>query len=101
MTTDRAKELVNDAFGAWYSEYANTKYYNEDEAKEAHDTAIKALDEVEKYRKAIEGIKTEITSTECAYSFSIRSDSLAFAHGLELALEIINKHLKGAEENGD
>lgn len=65
---------------------------------EALDMAKNALDKIEKYRKAIEGIKTEITSTECAYSFSIHSDSFAFARGLEVALEIINKHLKGANE---
>lgn len=61
---------------------------------EALDMAQKALDKIEKYRKAIEGIKTEITSTECAYSFGNHSDSLAFAHGLELALEIVSKHTK-------
>ena len=62
MTTDRAKEVVNDAFGSWYSEYAGSKHYNEIEAKEARDTAIKALDEVERYKQAIEDIKAEINT---------------------------------------
>lgn len=65
---------------------------------EALDMAKNALDKIEKYRKAIKGIKTEITSTECAYSFSTRPDSSAFSCGLELAFEIVSKHTEGLFE---
>lgn len=91
MTTDRAKEVVNNAFGAWYSEYIGCESYNATEAEEARDTAIKALDKVEKYLQAIDDIKTEI-NREYAASFSTRPDSSAFSSGLELAFEIVSKH---------
>ena len=62
MTTDKAKEIVDTAFGVYYSEYIGCECYDEDEAQEALDTALNALDEVEKYKKAIEDIKAEINT---------------------------------------
>ena len=47
MTIDRVKEIINDAFGVYYSEYGGCEDYNENEVNEAHNMAINALDEVE------------------------------------------------------
>ena len=85
MTTDKAKEIVDTAFGVYYSEYIGCECYNEDEAQEALDTALNALDEVEKYKKAIEGIKAEI--------LSLKGDN--FPNGYYV--KIIDKHIKGVK----
>ena len=85
MTKDKAKEIVDTAFGVYYSEYIGCECYNEDEAQEALDTALNALDEVEKYKKAIEEIKTEI--------LSLKGDN--FANGYYV--KIIDKHIKGVK----
>ena len=85
MTTDKAKEIVNDVFEVYYSEYMGQGDYNEDEAQEALDTALNALDEAEKYKKAIEEIKVEI--------LSLKGDN--FPNGYYV--KIIDKHIKGVK----
>ena len=85
MTTDKVKEIVDDVFAVYYSEYMGQGDYNEDEAQEALDTALNALDEVEKYKKAIEEIKAEI--------LSLKGDN--FPNGYYV--KIIDKHIKGVK----
>ena len=85
MTTDKVKEIVNDVFGVYYSEYMGQGNYDENEAQEALDTALNALDEVEKYKKAIEEIKAEI--------LSLKGDN--FPNGYYV--KIIDKHIKGVK----
>ena len=85
MTTDKAKEIVDTVFEVYYSEYMGQGDYNEDEAQEALDTALNALDEVEKYKKAIKEIKSEI--------LSLKGDN--FPNGYYV--KIIDKHLKGVK----
>lgn len=85
MTTDKVKEIVDDVFGVYYSEYMGQGEYNENEAQEALETALNALDEVEKYKKAIEEIKAEI--------LSLKGDN--FPNGYYV--KIIDKHIKGVK----
>ena len=99
MTTDKAKEIVDDVFGVYYSEYRGQGDYNEDEAQEALDMAIKALDEVEKYKKAIKEIKAEIDENIQECQSPIVHDlrwSGRFQAFIE-SLEIIDKHIKEVE----
>ena len=49
-------------FGVYYSEYMGQGEYTEDEAQEALDTALNALDEVEKLQKALEKVERDIKS---------------------------------------
>lgn len=85
VTTDKVKEIVDDVFGVYYSEYMGQGEYNEDEAQEALDTALNALDEVEKYKKAIEEIKAEI--------LSLKGDNFPNCY----YVKIIDKHIKGVK----
>lgn len=85
MATDKVKEIVNDVFEVYYSEYMGQGDYNEDESQEALDTALNALDVVEKYKKAIEEIKAEI--------LSLKGDN--FPNGYYV--KIIDKHIKGVK----
>ena len=85
MTTDKVKEIVDEVFAVYYSEYMGQGEYTEHEAQEALDTALNALDEVEKYKKAIEEIKAEI--------LSLKGDN--FPNGYYV--KIIDKHIKGVK----
>ena len=85
MTTDKVKEIVDEVFAVYYSEYMGQGDYDEHESQEALDTALNALDEVEKYKKAIEGIKVEI--------LSLKGDN--FPNGYYV--KIIDKHIKGVK----
>ena len=51
MTFEKAKEIVNDAFGVYYSEYKGCEDYNENEVNEAHNMAIEALKYQEEAKK--------------------------------------------------
>ncbi len=86
MTTEEAKIQI---------EYR--KDFATPEQIEALDMGIKALDKVEKYQQAIHDIKIEI-NTAYASSFITRSDGTAFACGLELAFDIINKYTERVKE---
>ena len=92
MTTDKVKEIVDDVFGVYYSEYMGQGEYTEDEAQEALDTALNALDEVEKYKKAIENIKADISGLRTSYCGGyIGLDK-------QEVLGIIDKHMKGVSK---
>ena len=99
MTTDKVKEIVNDVFDVYYSEYMGQGEYNVNEAQEALDTVLDALDLVDKYKKAIEEIKAEIDENiqECqsplVHDLRWTGRFQAFIE----SLEIINKHLKGVK----
>ena len=87
MTTDEAKELLEN--GAAHEEEVDfcERLY------EARKVAVKALDEVDKYRKAVEGIKADIESKLSTLTDS--QEDTAVTSGLEDALDIIEKHLEG------
>lgn len=99
MTTDKVKEIVDTAFGVYYSEYIGCECYNEDEAQEALDTALDALDVVDKYKKAIEEIKAEIDENiqDCLLPKTHDPRWGGRCEAFKESLEIINKHLKGVE----
>lgn len=85
MTTDKVKEIVDEVFAVYYSEYMGQGDYTENESQEALDTALDALDLVDKYKKAIEEIKAEI--------LALKGDN--FPNGYYV--KIIDKHLKGVK----
>ena len=62
---------------------------------EAIDTAIKALKDVKRYKYVIDNIKAEISSERD--SCDNCTEGVAFAYGLELVLEIIDKYIKEVE----
>jgi len=104
MTTGRAKEVVNNAFGAWYSEYIGCESYNATEAEEARDAALKALDEVEKYKQIIDDIKDIfIDSLIFGELWDFKNDKISdddVIHEMNRVFkneitQAINKHLKG------
>lgn len=93
MTTNEAKELIEN--GAAHEEEVD--FY--ERLYEARKVAVKALDEVEKYKKAIEEIKAEIDENiqECqsplVHDLRWTGRFQAFIE----SLEIIDKHLKGVK----
>ena len=106
MTTDKAKEIIDTVFGVYYSEYMGQGDYNEEEAQEALDTALNALDVVEKYKQIIEDIKDIfIDSLIFGELWDFKNDKISdddvidemnrvFQNEVEQA---INKHLKGVK----
>ncbi len=80
MTTDKAK---------FYLEVCKPKTFVTDCAKqyeEAFNMALRALDDVKKYKKAIEEIKADIRH-------ELEHASID-EYGLDFALQIIERHLK-------
>ena len=105
MTTDKVKEIVDDVFAVYYSEYMGQGDYTENEAQEALDTVLNALDEVEKYKKAIEDIKAEIANMKVLFTYDAYGNSVIDTNNpyklrylcvdKNEVLNIVNKHLKG------
>ena len=100
MTTDRAKEVVSNAFWA----YKGCESYNATEAQEALDTALDALDEVEKYKQIIEDIKDIfIDSLIFGELWDFKNDKISdddVIHEMNRVfkneiVQAIDKHIKG------
>ena len=107
VTTDKVKEIVDDVFGVYYSEYMGQGEYTEDEAQEALDTALDALDVVDKCKQALVGIKEDIVNMNVLLTHTDQGNNVIDTHNpfkstysfvdKNDVLNIVNKHLKGVK----
>ena len=97
MTKDKVKEIVDTVFGVYYSEYMGQGEYTEDEAQEALDTVLDALDLVDKCKKALVDIKNDIADMNVLYCTSNPFIHTYLCVDKNAVLNIVNKHLKGVK----
>ena len=97
MTTDKVKEIVDEVFAVYYSEYMGQGDYTENEAQEALDTVLNALDVVDKCKQALVGIKEDINNMCVLYCTSNPFIHTYLCVDKTAVLNIVNKHLKGVK----